>query len=71
MVVAVRDRDTELRANAERIRAAGKRANYKPEVDEIIEHLARNKTGRDVALIMSNGGFGAIWERLLARLKQP
>jgi UDP-N-acetylmuramate: L-alanyl-gamma-D-glutamyl-meso-diaminopimelate ligase len=53
----------------ERIRAAGKKASYLAEVDEIIEHLARNKTGRDVALIMSNGGFGGIWDRLLARLK--
>jgi UDP-N-acetylmuramate: L-alanyl-gamma-D-glutamyl-meso-diaminopimelate ligase len=54
----------------ERIRAAGKKASYLVEVDEIIEHLARNRTGRDVALVMSNGGFGGIWERLLARLKQ-
>jgi UDP-N-acetylmuramate: L-alanyl-gamma-D-glutamyl-meso-diaminopimelate ligase len=53
----------------ERIRAAGKKATYLAEVDEIIEHLARNKTGRDVALIMSNGAFGGIWDRLLARLK--
>ena len=53
----------------ERIRDAGKKATYLAEVDEIIEHLARNKTGRDVALIMSNGGFGGIWDRLLARLK--
>ena len=54
----------------ERIRAAGKKASYLAEVDEIIEHLARNRTGRDVALVMSNGGFGGIWDRLLARLKQ-
>ena len=39
-----------------------------PGVDEIIEHLARHRTGSDVALIMSNGAFGNIWERLLARL---
>jgi UDP-N-acetylmuramate: L-alanyl-gamma-D-glutamyl-meso-diaminopimelate ligase len=54
----------------ERIRAAGKKATYLAEVDEIIEHLARNRTGRDVALVMSNGGFGGIWDRLLARLAQ-
>ncbi len=54
----------------ERIRAAGKKASYLAEVDEIIEHLARNRTGRDVALVMSNGGFGGIWDRLLARLGQ-
>lgn len=54
----------------ERIRASGKPASYLAEVDEIIEHLVRKKTGRDVALVMSNGGFGGIWERLLARLRQ-
>ncbi len=54
----------------ERIRAAGKKAVYLSEVDGIIEHLVQNKTGRDVALVMSNGGFGGIWDRLLGRLKQ-
>ena len=54
----------------ERIRTAGKKASYLAEVDEIIEHLARNRSGRDVALVMSNGGFGGIWDRLLARLRQ-
>ena len=43
-------------------------ACYKPDVDAIIEHLVRGRKGRDVALIMSNGEFGGIWERLLARL---
>ena len=51
------------------MRAAGKKACYLPEVDEIIEHLARHRTGKDVALVMSNGGFGGIWDRLLARLR--
>jgi UDP-N-acetylmuramate-alanine ligase len=41
-----------------------------PEVDAIIEHLVRGRTGADVALIMSNGGFGGIWDRLLARLRK-
>jgi UDP-N-acetylmuramate: L-alanyl-gamma-D-glutamyl-meso-diaminopimelate ligase len=54
----------------ERVRKAGKQAHYLAEVDEIIEYLARHRTGKDVALIMSNGGFGNIWERLLARLRQ-
>ncbi len=48
----------------------GLEASYLPEVDEIIEHLVRSRTGADVALIMSNGGFGGIWDRLLARLRQ-
>ena len=54
----------------DRVRAAGKSAHYLPEVDAIIEYLLRNRTGKDVALVMSNGGFGNIWERLLARLRQ-
>ena len=53
----------------DRIRRAGKQAHYLAEVDEIIEHLVRHRTGKDVALVMSNGGFGNIWERLLARLR--
>ena len=39
------------------------------EVDDIVEHVARERTGDDVALIMSNGAFGGICERLLARLR--
>jgi len=41
-----------------------------PGPEEIIEHLAEHRSGRDVFLIMSNGGFGGIWERVLARLQQ-
>ncbi len=48
----------------------GLEAVFVPDVDDIIEHLVCGRTGADVALIMSNGGFGGIWERLLARLKQ-
>ncbi len=54
----------------DRVRAAGKSAHYLPEVDAIIDYLVRKRTGKDVALVMSNGGFGNIWERLLARLRQ-
>jgi UDP-N-acetylmuramate: L-alanyl-gamma-D-glutamyl-meso-diaminopimelate ligase len=51
------------------IRARGVEAEYKAEVDDIIEHLVRHRTGKDVAVVMSNGAFGGIWERLLARLR--
>ncbi|MFQ5513270.1 MAG: UDP-N-acetylmuramate--L-alanine ligase [Myxococcota bacterium] len=54
----------------EELRARGVEAAFVPRVDEIIEHLVRGRSGHDVALIMSNGGFGDIWERLLARLRQ-
>ena len=50
--------------------ARGVEASYLPDVDDIIEHLVTSRTGRDVALIMSNGEFGGIWERLLASLEK-
>jgi UDP-N-acetylmuramate: L-alanyl-gamma-D-glutamyl-meso-diaminopimelate ligase len=50
------------------LRERGRDAFYLPEVDAIIEHVVARRSGRDVALVMSNGGFGGIWERLLARL---
>jgi UDP-N-acetylmuramate: L-alanyl-gamma-D-glutamyl-meso-diaminopimelate ligase len=40
------------------------------DIDEIIEQLIRKRSGADTALIMSNGAFGGIWERLLARLRK-
>ena len=39
-------------------------------MDEIIEYLVRERSGNDVALVMSNGDFGGICGRLLARLHQ-
>jgi UDP-N-acetylmuramate: L-alanyl-gamma-D-glutamyl-meso-diaminopimelate ligase len=54
----------------ERLRARGVEAVYLPEVDEIIEFVSSARSGSDVALIMSNGAFGGIQERLLARLRR-
>ena len=54
----------------EGLRSRGVEAEHIPEVDEIIEHLVRGRGGNDLALIMSNGGFGGIWDRLLARLRK-
>ena len=39
-----------------------------PGADEIIDHLAPQLRTGDVVAIMSNGGFGGIHDRLLARL---
>ncbi|HKP45822.1 MAG TPA: UDP-N-acetylmuramate:L-alanyl-gamma-D-glutamyl-meso-diaminopimelate ligase [Pyrinomonadaceae bacterium] len=41
-----------------------------PGADEIIEHLAPQLRSGDVVAIMSNGGFGGIHDRLLARLEE-
>ncbi len=46
----------------------GKRAFYFPNTDAIIEHIAHVAQPEDVILIMSNGGFDNIHERLLERL---
>ncbi len=54
----------------EGLRARGVEAEHILEVDEIIEYLVRGRGGSDFALIMSNGGFGGIWDRLLGRLRK-
>ena len=54
----------------EGIRDRGVKAVHLPEVDEIIEYVKRENRGNAVALIMSNGAFGGIHERLLARLRR-
>jgi UDP-N-acetylmuramate: L-alanyl-gamma-D-glutamyl-meso-diaminopimelate ligase len=40
-------------------------------VDEIVAHLAREARPGDVVVTLSNGGFGGIWEKLLAALRAP
>ena len=54
----------------EALTARGVTAFYEPDVDGIIDLLCRERSGRDVALVMSNGEFGGIWDRLLARLEK-
>lgn len=48
--------------------ALGKEARYFADTDAIIEHLVTIAKADDVILIMSNGGFDNIHERLLERL---
>jgi UDP-N-acetylmuramate: L-alanyl-gamma-D-glutamyl-meso-diaminopimelate ligase len=38
-------------------------------VDAIVEHVVAGRGEDDVVLVMSNGGFGNIWEKLLAALE--
>jgi UDP-N-acetylmuramate: L-alanyl-gamma-D-glutamyl-meso-diaminopimelate ligase len=47
-----------------------KEAVYLPEVETIVDHIAREAHASDVVVIMSNGGFGGIHEKLLAALRQ-
>jgi UDP-N-acetylmuramate: L-alanyl-gamma-D-glutamyl-meso-diaminopimelate ligase len=47
---------------------AGGRARYLPTVDAIVTTVAREARDGDLVVIMSNGGFGGIHDRLLAAL---
>ena len=44
------------------------KANYFPDVTEIVEHLKNDCRFGDIVLIMSNGKFGNIHQRLLDAL---
>ncbi len=51
------------------ISAGGTHARAIADVDEIVERLARDLREGDTVAIMSNGGFGGIHDKLLARLR--
>jgi UDP-N-acetylmuramate: L-alanyl-gamma-D-glutamyl-meso-diaminopimelate ligase len=57
-------------ALVERWRAAGKAASYIPAVPDIVRALERTLRSGDVVLIMSNGGFGGLHEKLLSALSE-
>ena len=50
------------------IKADGKSAEYLPDADAIVAHLAKHAQGGEVVCVFSNGGFGGIHEKLLATL---
>ena len=51
-----------------RWRSEGRTAVYEPDVDRIVAQVGASAASGDVVMIMSNGGFGGIHDRLLARL---
>jgi UDP-N-acetylmuramate: L-alanyl-gamma-D-glutamyl-meso-diaminopimelate ligase len=53
---------------AESVRALGKEAHVYPSADAIAEHLAAGAKAGDLLLIMSNGSFDGLCEKLLKRL---
>jgi UDP-N-acetylmuramate: L-alanyl-gamma-D-glutamyl-meso-diaminopimelate ligase len=55
-------------AMVDALRAQGKRAAYLPAVDDIVRQLVGTLAGDEVVLIMSNGGFGGIHQKLLDAL---
>lgn len=52
----------------EDLTSRGKTARYFPDTEEIIEFVSREASEGDLVLIMSNGGFDNIHQRLLDRL---
>lgn len=55
-------------AVVEALRSSGTPADYIPEVDAIVDRLVAERQGNEVVLIMSNGGFGGIHDKLLQAL---
>jgi UDP-N-acetylmuramate: L-alanyl-gamma-D-glutamyl-meso-diaminopimelate ligase len=53
------------------IRQRGREALHLPTVDEIVQHLAEDLRAGDRVVVLSNGGFGGIQERLLQALAGP
>jgi UDP-N-acetylmuramate: L-alanyl-gamma-D-glutamyl-meso-diaminopimelate ligase len=55
---------------AENLRNRGREAWFIPTADEIVAHLGPRLRNGDVVVIMSNGSFGGIHEKLLKALKK-
>ena len=53
------------------LRASGRPAHLIPEVDGIVSRLAETCRAGDLVLVMSNGGFGGIQEKLAAAMSGP
>jgi UDP-N-acetylmuramate: L-alanyl-gamma-D-glutamyl-meso-diaminopimelate ligase len=49
------------------LKAAGKNAAYLPDADAIVAHAATQVQPGDIVCVFSNGGFGDIHAKLLAR----
>jgi UDP-N-acetylmuramate: L-alanyl-gamma-D-glutamyl-meso-diaminopimelate ligase len=61
----------EPEAVAESVRALGKSARVFPSADAIAEQVSAEAEPGDVLLVMSNGSFDGLCEKLLAKLRQP
>jgi UDP-N-acetylmuramate: L-alanyl-gamma-D-glutamyl-meso-diaminopimelate ligase len=59
----------DLAAMAAQVQKHGRRARIVPEVDGIVQLVAPEMRPGDVVAILSNGGFGGIYEKLPQRLK--
>jgi UDP-N-acetylmuramate: L-alanyl-gamma-D-glutamyl-meso-diaminopimelate ligase len=59
----------DLTAVIARINHAGKRARAIPDADAIVAQIGGELRPGDVVVILSNGGFGGIYEKLPRRLQ--
>ena len=50
------------------LQARGQRARYIPEVNDIVRTIAAERRSGDIVVLMSNGSFGAIHQKLLQAL---
>ena len=55
----------------ENLAALGDRACVESDLDQLVERIATDARAGDRVLVMSNGGFGGIHQRLLAALGAP
>jgi UDP-N-acetylmuramate: L-alanyl-gamma-D-glutamyl-meso-diaminopimelate ligase len=60
----------ELPALAAEIERNGRRARLSADADAIVQNIAPEMRSGDVIAILSNGGFGGIYEKLPARLRE-
>jgi UDP-N-acetylmuramate: L-alanyl-gamma-D-glutamyl-meso-diaminopimelate ligase len=56
------------RATCRRPSRAGRRARHIPEIDDIVAAISSDAREGDVVVLMSNGGFGGIHQKLLKAL---
>jgi UDP-N-acetylmuramate: L-alanyl-gamma-D-glutamyl-meso-diaminopimelate ligase len=56
---------------AESVRELGKSARVFPSADAITDQLSSEAEPGDVLLVMSNGSFDGLCEKVLAKLGQP
>jgi UDP-N-acetylmuramate: L-alanyl-gamma-D-glutamyl-meso-diaminopimelate ligase len=60
----------ELPALADDLQKRGRRARLLADADAIVQTIAPEMRSGDVVAILSNGGFGGIYEKLAARLRE-
>jgi UDP-N-acetylmuramate: L-alanyl-gamma-D-glutamyl-meso-diaminopimelate ligase len=65
------DNRMEPEAVAEHVRKLGKSARVFPSAEAIAEQVSAEADSGDVLLVMSNGSFDGLCEKLLAKLGQP